>query len=153
MLDLCQEIASSIWDSHYVHGAPWSVANRLNGRRTGAFSWRPVLRPCQENRPIPTRPNPELRTWMAVWSGVISVSPGWRCDRVWSVYHLDGGVIGCDQCITWMAVWSGVISVSPRTLGMLRHLPTCDQPSWSLFRTHAKHHLHLCSHPAHHSHV
>ena len=31
------------------------------------------VRPFQEDRPIPTRPYPELRTWMVVWSGVISV--------------------------------------------------------------------------------
>ena len=54
-------------------GAPWSAANRLPGQRTGAFSWRPVLRPFQEDRPIPTRPYPEQRTCMMVRSGVISV--------------------------------------------------------------------------------
>ena len=32
-------------------------------------------RPFQEDRPIPTRPYPELRTWMVVRSGVISVFP------------------------------------------------------------------------------
>ena len=31
------------------------------------------VRPFQEDRPIPTRPYPELRTWMVVRSGVISV--------------------------------------------------------------------------------
>ena len=45
---------------------PWSVANQLHGQRTGAFSWRPVLRPFQEDIPIPTRPYPDLRTWTAV---------------------------------------------------------------------------------------
>ena len=33
------------------------------------------VRPFQEDRPIPARPYPELRTWMVVWSGVISVFP------------------------------------------------------------------------------
>ena len=33
------------------------------------------VRPFQEDRPIPTRPYPELRTWMVVRSGVISVFP------------------------------------------------------------------------------
>ena len=33
------------------------------------------VRPFQEYRPIPTRPYPELRTWMVVRSGVISVFP------------------------------------------------------------------------------
>ena len=32
-------------------------------------------RPFLEDRPIPTRPYPELRTWMVVRSGVISVFP------------------------------------------------------------------------------
>ena len=31
--------------------------------------------PFQEDRPIPARPYPELRTWMVVRSGVISVFP------------------------------------------------------------------------------
>ena len=47
---------------------------RMHGQHTGAFSWSPVLRPTQEDRLIPTRLYPELRTWMAVY-GVISVSP------------------------------------------------------------------------------
>ena len=50
-----------------------SAANRLRGQRTGAFLWRPVLRPLQEARPIPARFYPELCTWMVVRSGVISV--------------------------------------------------------------------------------
>ena len=29
----------------------------------------------QEVRPIPARPYPELRTWMVMWSGIISLSP------------------------------------------------------------------------------
>ena len=33
------------------------------------------VRPFQEDRPIPNRPYPELRTWMAVRSSVISVFP------------------------------------------------------------------------------
>ena len=33
------------------------------------------VRSFQEDRPIPTRPYPELRTWMVVRSGVISVFP------------------------------------------------------------------------------
>ena len=33
------------------------------------------VRPFQENRPIPAQPYPELRTWMVVRSGVISVFP------------------------------------------------------------------------------
>ena len=33
------------------------------------------VRPFQEDRPIPARPYPELRTWMVVRSGVISVFP------------------------------------------------------------------------------
>ena len=74
----------------YVCAAPWSVANRLHGQRTGAFSWLPVLRSFQDDRPIPARPYPELRIWKAMWSGVISVSP--------------------------------------RTLEVLWHIPTCDQP-------------------------
>ena len=34
-----------------------------------------MLRPFKENRPTPTRPYPELCTWTAVSSGVVSVSP------------------------------------------------------------------------------
>ena len=33
------------------------------------------VRPFQDDRPIPARPYPELRTWMVVRSGVISVFP------------------------------------------------------------------------------
>ena len=33
------------------------------------------VRPFQEDRPIPTRPYPEQRTWMVGRSGVISVFP------------------------------------------------------------------------------
>ena len=33
------------------------------------------VRPFQEDRPIPARPYPELRTWMVVRLGVISVFP------------------------------------------------------------------------------
>ena len=61
-----------------VSGATWSVDNRLHGQRSGAFWWRPVLRHSQEDRPIPSRRYPELRTWMAVLSGVISASPRTR---------------------------------------------------------------------------
>ena len=38
----------------------------LHGQRTGAFPLRPLLRPYQEDRPIPTRHNPDLRTWTSV---------------------------------------------------------------------------------------
>ena len=57
--------------------APWSATNRLNEQRTGAFSWRPVLRSSWKNRPIQTRPYPEPQIWKALWpgSGVIRVSP------------------------------------------------------------------------------
>ena len=51
-------------NNNSVRGAPWSVASRL--QRTGAFSWRPLLRPSQEDRPIPTRPYQELCTWKVV---------------------------------------------------------------------------------------
>ena len=61
-----------------VRGVPWRAANRLHGQRTGAFSWSPVLRPFQEDQPIPARPYPELRTWKVAWSGVFSVSPHTR---------------------------------------------------------------------------
>ena len=57
-----------------VRWAPWSVANRLHGQRTGEFSWRPMLRPSPEDRRTPKQPYPEMRTWMAMWSGVISAS-------------------------------------------------------------------------------
>ena len=73
-----------------VRGAPWRATNRLHGQRTGAFSWRPMLRPLQEHRPIPARPYPELRTLMVVRSGVISVSPRTRD----MLRHLPT----CDQC-------------------------------------------------------
>ena len=56
-----------------VRGAPWTAANRLHGQRTRAFSWRPVLRPFQEDRPIPARPYPGLCNWMVVLAVVISV--------------------------------------------------------------------------------
>ena len=40
-------------------------------------------RPFQEDRPIPARPYPELRTWMVVRSGVISVFPTlWKCSGI-----------------------------------------------------------------------
>ena len=35
------------------------------------------VRPFQEDRPIPARPYPELRTWMVVRSGVI-----WKCSGI-----------------------------------------------------------------------
>ena len=66
--------------------------------------------------------------------GVISVSPYTReVYRVSSVYHLTHGkCIGCHQCITLhTGSVLGVISVSPYTREVLRHLPPCDQPSWS----------------------
>ena len=61
-----------------LSGAPLSAANRLHGHRTGAFSWRPELRPYQENGPIPARLYPELHTWKAVLSDFISLSPRTR---------------------------------------------------------------------------
>ena len=42
-----------------IRGAPWS---QTAGQRNGAFSWRPVVRPLKEDRPIPARPYPELCT-------------------------------------------------------------------------------------------
>ena len=59
-------------------GARRIPANRLHGQRTGTFSWRPVPRPFQEDRPIPARPYPEQRSWMVERSDVISVSPRTR---------------------------------------------------------------------------
>ena len=61
-----------------VRGSPWDVANRLHGQQYWAFFWRPAIRPSLEDRPTPTRPCPELRTRMAVWSGVISAPPRTR---------------------------------------------------------------------------
>ena len=63
-----------------VRGAPpLSAANRLHGQRTWTFSWRPVLRPFQQDRPIPTRPYPEQRTWTAAsskWNQCITSHSG-----------------------------------------------------------------------------
>ena len=42
-----------------------------HGQQTGAFSWCPVMRFSQLDRPIPTRPFPELCTWKAVRSRVV----------------------------------------------------------------------------------
>ena len=60
-------------EAHYdlmsVRGVPWSVANRLHGQRTGAFSWRPVLglsRKTDQFRLDPTQ----------------NCAPGWWHDRV-----------------------------------------------------------------------
>ena len=76
---LCQQRSGCVTrigdSSNCVHGAPWSVANWLHGQQTGAFSWRPMLRQFQEDRPIPARPKPIAA-------------------------HLDGGVIGIRWCIT-----------------------------------------------------
>ena len=58
-----------------VCGAPWTVASRLHGQRTRPFLWHPVLSLFQEDRPIPTRPCPEMRILLAVLIGVISISP------------------------------------------------------------------------------
>ena len=73
------------WSSYSVRGAPWSAANQLHGQRTGAFSWHPMLTSFQEDQPILARPYPELRTWMVMRSGVISVftshSPAPTCDQ------------------------------------------------------------------------
>ena len=55
------------------HGTSQSAANRLNGHRTVAFSWRPVLRPSQENLIFPSRAYPELRTCKSLLSDVIGV--------------------------------------------------------------------------------
>ena len=44
------------YSNKHVCGAPWSVANRLNGQQTGAFKWHPMPRPFQEDQPIPARP-------------------------------------------------------------------------------------------------
>ena len=60
-------------NTNSVRGAPRRVANRLHGQRTGAISWRPVLRPIQEDRPIPTRHYPEMLTMKAAFSGVVVV--------------------------------------------------------------------------------
>ena len=81
-----------IYSQLCVRGAPWSVAYRLHGQRFGAFSWRPVLRPFQEDDKFRLDPTQNY-------------SPGRRCDRVSSVYHLTLG-----KC-PW-------------------HLPACDQPPW-----------------------
>ena len=64
---------------HSIHGARWSVANRLHRQRTGDFSWRPVLR-YQEDRPFPARPYPELRPCKVITSqsGSATASPDMR---------------------------------------------------------------------------
>ena len=55
---------------------PWST---MESSQLAAWTMNWILlvasrvRPFQEDRPIPARPYPELRTWMVVRSGVISV--------------------------------------------------------------------------------
>ena len=63
VLCVCRWIDTGGGDSSGVRGAPLNVANRLHGQPTGAFSWRPVLRPFQEDQPYS-----EQRTWTAVSS-------------------------------------------------------------------------------------
>ena len=79
-----------------VRGAPWSAANRLHGQRTGAFSWRPVLglsrRPTNSGSTLP-------RT-----------------------AHLDGGTIGCNQCIP---THSGNAPASPDIQPTTWFCPAC----------------------------
>ena len=88
-----------------------NTANRLYGQRIGAFLWCPVLWPFQEDRPIPTRPTQSCA--------------------------LDGGVIGCHQCITSHSANSPVSSdMRPtpmalsriHTIKNLHHFPQVRSP-------------------------
>ena len=67
VLPLSQQYCST------VRGAPWIAAYRLHRHQIGAFSRCPVSKSSPVDRPIPTRPYTELRTWRAVRSGVICV--------------------------------------------------------------------------------
>ena len=82
--------------------SPWNVANRLHEQRTGALSWRPVLRPSKEHRPIPTRPYLELRTWK-------------------------GGVNGCHHCLHLaLGKCSGISRHPSNLLASISH--SCHSP-------------------------
>ena len=74
---VCSVMCTSIESSHLnsVRGSPFGLAIRLHGQWTIVFSWSPVSRPFQEDRQFPDRPYPEQRTWTAMGSGVIIVSP------------------------------------------------------------------------------
>ena len=67
------------WSGTTTHAVrPWSTMEC--SQPTAWTTNRSLLvasraRPFQEDRPIPARPYPELRTWMVVRSGVISVFP------------------------------------------------------------------------------
>ena len=60
------------YNNFSIRGAPWSVANRLQGQRTGA-SWSPWFRSYPEDRPILIHPTH-------------SCAPDGRCDLVSSVF-------------------------------------------------------------------
>ena len=92
------------------HLRPWSTkecnqpamwtTNRLCGQRTGDFSSRLALRSFQEDRPIPARPYPKLRTRKVVWSGIISVSPRTReVLRHPPTYDQSPKELNCPACI------------------------------------------------------
>ena len=111
--NIYQQMSISVNVNLRVHGAPWRAANRLHGQRTWAFSWRPVLgisgRPTNSGSTLP-------RT-----------------------AQLDGGAIGCNQCI-------------PHTLwkcsGNSRHTTN----HLALSRMLIKHQLHPFPHLTHHCH-
>ena len=73
---LCK-LSSRSWfktdNNKRLRRASLRAANRMHGQRTGDFTRRPGLRPFQENQSIQARPYPELRTWMVVRPGVITV--------------------------------------------------------------------------------
>ena len=57
---------------------PWSTMGCSlpdAGTTNRNFLMASRVKAFQKDRPIPARPYPRLRTWTAVWSGVISVSP------------------------------------------------------------------------------
>ena len=114
---------SMFWnkDNHNTcaHEAPWSVASRLHGQRTTAFSWHPML------RPIPRRPT----------------NSGSTLTRA---AHLEGGVISCHQCLHLVLGKCGSTTRNA-TPGIVPHAYHPPPPSLPHQTHHSHDQLHTCT--------
>ena len=90
------------------------------------------VRPFQEDRPILTQPYQELRTWMVVWSGAISVFPTHSGNATASPH-------------IWPTTW-----LCPAYLPSTNSIPAPIQPTIAMTTTHI-HQLWLTRPPSMHS--